>query len=304
MKKLLILLLCVCMIIPTCTFAAESMTIGFGSAAKHGDSVTLPMYISDIPDKLTDISALTIHFTFDTSVLEFVGLKDGAIKSISSWYNLSEKTPGKVLFSWFDASGNNALTDEKVGKTNPIFYAEFKIADDTVDMSHIRIQTTGAYDFSSKAAENIQTVDGAVFMYNDTAIENAYGINGKSLIKITDVPDGKVPVVDGLNSLYFGNGTFAVITDSQYSIVLNDAVAMPEKAEFGKLHADKVTSWDALVTNDEALEREVAVFDDIQMYIIADLNGNGMIEAVDALNINKISLFKDTVIVPNWVDAE
>ena len=68
------------------------------------------------------------------------------------------------------------------------------------------------------------------------------------------------------------------------------------------LHENGVTAWDALVTNDEALEKDVSVFDDEQMYVIADIDGNGRIEAIDALNINKISLFNGDIPVPTWVD--
>ena len=139
--------------------------------------------------------------------------------------------------------------------------------------------------------------------YIATAVP-AYGLEGKVLVKITGVADGKVAVVNGLEATYFGNGNFAVVVDEAYTVELVAAAAMPVAAEFGKLHPAGVTAWDALVTNDEALEKDVEVFEDIQMYVIADLDGNGKIEAIDALNINKISLFQGSVAVPTWVDAE
>ena len=139
--------------------------------------------------------------------------------------------------------------------------------------------------------------------YIATAVP-AYGLEGKVLVKITGVADGKIVVVNGLEATYFGNGNFAVVVDEAYTVELVAAAAMPVAAEFGKLHPAGVTAWDALVTNDEALEKDVEVFEDIQMYVIADLDGNGKIEAIDALNINKISLFQGSVAVPTWVDAE
>ena len=139
--------------------------------------------------------------------------------------------------------------------------------------------------------------------YIATAVP-AYGLAGKVLVKITGVADGKIAVVNGLEATYFGNGNFAVVVDEAYTVELVAAAAMPVAAEFGKLHPAGVTAWDALVTNDEALEKDVEVFEDIQMYVIADLDGNGKIEAIDALNINKISLFQGSVAVPTWVDAE
>ena len=139
--------------------------------------------------------------------------------------------------------------------------------------------------------------------YFATAVP-AYDLEGKVLVKITGVADGKVAVVNGLYATYFGNGAFAAVVDAEYTVVLEEVAEMPAAAEFGKLHEAGVTAWDALVTNDEALEKEVAVFDDIQNYVLADLDGNGKIEAIDALNINKISLFQGAVVVPTWVDAE
>ncbi len=137
--------------------------------------------------------------------------------------------------------------------------------------------------------------------YIDTAVENAYGFTGKSLVKITGVAQGKVAYVNGTQATYFGNGVFAIITDAQYAVELQEVATMPEAAIFGKLHEAGVSAWDALVTNDKALQKNVDVFDDIQNYLLADYDGNGVIEASDALAINKISLYQTAGTLPEWI---
>ena len=175
MKKLLILILCIGLVFPTVAFGANGITIGFDTATKQGDIATLPMYISDIPSDLTNISALSLHMIFDTAVLEFIGLTDGSISSVSSWYNHSERNPNKVIFSWFDASASNenALTEASVGKNNPIFYAQFKIIDQSADLSWINIQEARAHDYSSNPAENINTVAGVVVISANIGDDNS-----------------------------------------------------------------------------------------------------------------------------------
>ena len=304
MKKILVLILCIGLVFPICASAANCATIGFDNASYKGDSVILPMYISDIPHGLNNISAITIHFTFDTSVLEFVELTDGSISSISSWYNHSKKNPNKVIVSWYDASSSNenALTEANVGKSSPVFYAKFKIIGELTEPSWIDFETVSVHDYSSNKADNIVTKSGVICMYNIATIENPYGLSGKSLVQIKGVPEGVVPMADGFGLTYFGKGTFAAVVDDDYALEFLTVDDMPSVAEFGMLHENGVTAWDALVTNDEALEKDVSVFDDTQMYVIADIDGNGRIEAIDALNINKISLFNGDIPVPTWVD--
>ena len=168
MKKLLIILLCIGLILPANVFAASRVTIGFDKAERSESTAVLPMYISDIPDGLTNISALTFHFMFDTSVLKFVGLNDGAISPISPWYNLSSKTDGKVVVSWYDksATNENALTSDNIGKNKPVFYAEFEILDADVPSTSIEIKDISVYDYSSNAADmsKIDTIAGAIVL--------------------------------------------------------------------------------------------------------------------------------------------
>ena len=167
-------MLCLTLVFPSGVFAAESMTVGFDAVKIQDKTAVLPMYISDIPYDLTNISALTIHFTYDTSVLSFSGLADGSITNIREWYNQSEKNPNKVIVSWFDASSDNsnALTEDNVGKSNPIFYAEFEILDASALPSWINIETVSAYDYSSNPAKNIATKSGAVIIVADVPEDN------------------------------------------------------------------------------------------------------------------------------------
>ena len=111
---------------------------------------------------------------------------------------------------------------------------------------------------------------------------------------------GKGIFVNGMPASYVGNNTYAFVVIGDYQIATGDVTAVPAAVEFGKLHnSEMVTAFDALLALNEGLGKDVEVFNNIQNYILADIDGDGVIDATDAQMINNISLGKT---VNTWVD--
>ncbi len=132
------------------------------------------------------------------------------------------------------------------------------------------------------------------FTENVKVESNAYGIADAKLVIFTDVKEGKViKVTDekgNYDATYMGNGKWAAVVTGAHTA---EAVAgTPEAAKFGRLHDDSmVTAYDALITLLKANNNSVNAFDtNLQKYLLADFDGNGLLTADDALYINRISL--------------
>jgi len=129
-----------------------------------------------------------------------------------------------------------------------------------------------------------------------------YAIDGAKLLVFTDVMAGKGIFVNGVPATYVGNNTYAYVVVGDYQITTADMAAAPVAVEFGKLHnSEFVTAFDALLALNKGLGNAVEVFDNnIQNYILADIDGDGVIDATDAQMINNISLGKT---VNTWVNG-
>ena len=168
MKKLLAILLCICLAVPTAALASDKAMIGFDKASKQDTTAVLPVYITDVPDGLANISTLTFHFAYDNSILEFVSISDGAITSMSGRYNQPDMSVGAVRVSWYDASdGNiNAIERDETSKNNPLFYVEFNILDTSAEYAFINIEKASVsdYELNKSTNETLGTVAGVVMI--------------------------------------------------------------------------------------------------------------------------------------------
>lgn len=135
----------------------------------------------------------------------------------------------------------------------------------------------------------------------DETTGKVYAIENAKLLVFTDVMIGKAILVNGEAATYVGNNTYAYVVVGDYQITTADMAAAPVAVEFGKLHdQNMVTAFDALLALNKGLGNAVEVFDNnIQNYILADIDGDGVIDATDAQMINNISLGKT---VNTWVD--
>ena len=158
------------------------------------------------------------------------------------------------------------------------------------ELTEVTVEVGGE---SAKIAVNIKVVPN--FIETVKADTNAYGIATAKLVIFTDVKDGKVVKVTDekgtYDAIYMGNGKWAAVVTGSYTAFADNG-SLPEAAKFGRLHdASMITAYDALLTLLKANNGAVNVFDnDYQKYLLADVDGNGILTADEALYINRISL--------------
>ena len=122
-----------------------------------------------------------------------------------------------------------------------------------------------------------------------------YNLDGHRAYVITMYAAG-VPYVDGEVSVKIEEDKFVFVTDNADPVITVAKDETAEIVEWGKLHrADKVTALDALMAINAAngvIADAFKVHDNV--YVTADVVFDYIINAIDALAINNISLGKVT----------
>lgn len=164
MKKIISILLTAALLVMSATTAALAadgdILFGFDKAAVNGDDVTVPVYLTAVPEGLEGISSVSFKYSFDENLLTYESTGDGVLKG------LGDCTAGNVM--WFEGSESKSLQNDDIGKDNPLFYVNFKIKDKSEEYTIIKITLTKLTDYDLRPAVSTngdyKVIEGIVFL--------------------------------------------------------------------------------------------------------------------------------------------
>lgn len=178
MKKIISILLTAVMITVSASTAAlaadDDILFGFDKAAVTGDDVSIPVYLTAVPEGLSGISSVSFKYTFDENHLTYVSTTDGVLTGM-------DKCNSGVMM-WYEGSESAALQNDKLGKDNPLFYVNFKIKDRAEKYTIIKITLTKLTDYDLNPAlsseGDYKVIEGIVYLQNNSGSGESGGETG------------------------------------------------------------------------------------------------------------------------------
>lgn len=124
MKKFISILISAIMLVScfSTVALAEDAIFGFGDAQISDTEVSIPVYASAVPSGLSNLSAVSLWYSYDKEYLTYKATEDGTLTGLSGYSN-----DGVVL--WFDntADGSKSISGDNLGKDNPLFTVVFTV---------------------------------------------------------------------------------------------------------------------------------------------------------------------------------
>ncbi len=124
MKKFISILLSAIMLVScfSTVALAEDAIFGFADATVSDTEVSIPVYASKVPSGLSNLSAVSLWYSYDKEYLTYKATEDGTLTGLSGHSN-----DGVVL--WFDntADGSKSINGDNLGEDNPLFTVVFTV---------------------------------------------------------------------------------------------------------------------------------------------------------------------------------
>lgn len=124
MKKIISILISAIMLVScfSTVALAEDAIFGFGDAQISDTEVSIPVYASKVPSGLSNLSAVSLWYSYDKEYLTYKSTEDGTLTGLSDYSN-----DGVVL--WFDntADGSKSINGDNLGEDKPLFTVVFTV---------------------------------------------------------------------------------------------------------------------------------------------------------------------------------
>ena len=185
MKKFVSILLSTIMLVScfSTVALAEDAIFGFADATVSETEVSIPVYASKVPSGLSNLSAISLWYSYDKEYLTYKSTEDGTLTGLSGYSN-----DGVVL--WFDntADGSKSINGDNLGKENPLFTVVFTVNAVPSEGIWVKISNSKISDTEGRIAKSPEAYK---------VIEGYVSFGTSSDDSGTTTPDGSTTNPDG-----------------------------------------------------------------------------------------------------------
>lgn len=193
MKKFVSILLSTIMLVScfSTVALAEDAIFGFADAQVSETEVSIPVYASKVPSGLSNLSAISLWYSYDKEYLTYKSTEDGTLTGLSGYSN-----DGVVL--WFDntADGSKSINGDNLGKDNPLFTVVFTVNAVPSEGIWVKISNSKISDTEgriAKSPEAYKVIEGYVSFGSGSEDDDTTTPDGDG----TTTPDGGTTNPDG-----------------------------------------------------------------------------------------------------------
>lgn len=143
-------------------FADDKPEFTIGKVYAVSGEVSVPVYITGIPETVTNIMAIDLEFSFDDTMLEFVKAAPGTASGSLFNFSLNSADPSIGKVSWADATNISEnepkVTYDTIGKDNPLFTLIFNITGSGKAYTDIVAEKVGLTSANLLSADQVEIV--------------------------------------------------------------------------------------------------------------------------------------------------
>lgn len=180
MKRFITAILCITLIVFGMTvpaFANDLPDFRVGNIKTEGGEISLPVYITALPEGLENIMAIDFEYSFDDTVLEYVSTETGTASG-----TLFTARSGKV--SWADTT-DLAVSDAKITASNigldyPFFTLVFKVLTTDFKDTFVNIEKVELTGGLLQPGDVFEIVKASPKLYNNVPGRVVYGSGDSS----------------------------------------------------------------------------------------------------------------------------